>query len=61
MRNLAELSVRISASLTRADLSADLEPEPEPEEGEEATPDYESLVTDINLTSGTAKWIIRPE
>jgi hypothetical protein len=59
MKNLAELSVRITASLTRTDLSADLEPEPE--EGEEATPDPDSPAAEINLTSGAAKWIIRPE
>lgn len=61
MKNLAELSVRITASLTRADLSADLEPEPETEEEEEVTPDPNSPAVEINLASGVAKWIIRPE
>jgi len=60
MNNLANLSVRITASLTRTDLSADLEPEPETEEEEGATPDPDSPA-EINLTSGAAKWIIRPE
>jgi len=59
MKDLSELSVRITASLTRTDLSVDLEPEPE--EGEEATPDPDSPVAEINLTSGAAKWVIRPE
>lgn len=62
MKNLAELSVRITASLTRTDLSADLEPgPPETEEGEEATLDLDSPAAEINLTSGAAKWMIRPE
>jgi len=59
MKDLTELSVRITASLTRADLSA--EPEPEPEEVEGVTPDPDSLAAEINLTSGAAKWTIRPE
>ena len=61
MKNLTQLSVRITASLTRSGSSADLEPEPETEEGEEVTPDPDSLTAEINLTSGTAKWTIRPE
>ena len=61
MKDLSELSVRITASLTRTDLSGDLEPEPETEEGEEATPDPDSSAAEINLTSGAAKWMIRPE
>lgn len=61
MKNLAGLSVRITASLTRTDPSADLEPEPEAKEGEEETADLDSGASEINLTSGTAKWIIRPE
>ena len=59
MKDLAELSVRITTSLTRTDLSA--EPEPEPEEGEGAAPDPDSLATEVNLTPGAAKWTIRPE
>jgi hypothetical protein len=59
MKNLTDLSVRITASLTRTDLSANLEPEPE--EGEEAAPDIDSPGGEINLTSGAAKWAIRPE
>lgn len=58
MKDLTELSVRITASLTRTNSSADLEPELE--EGEEATPDSDSPA-EIYLTSGAAKWIIRPE
>lgn len=59
MKNLTELPVRITASLTRTDLSTDFEPENE--EGEETTPDPDSPTAEINLTSGTAKWVIRPE
>lgn len=59
MKDLSDLSVRITASLTRTDLSIDLEPEPE--EGEEATPEPDSPAAEINLTSGAAKWVIRPE
>jgi len=60
MKNLADLSVRITASLTRTDLSADIEAEPEAEEEEGTTPDPDSPA-EINLTSGAAKWTIRPE
>lgn len=59
MKDLSDLSVRIIASLTRTDLSVDLEPEPE--EGGEATPEPDSPAAEINLISGAAKWIIRPE
>ena len=59
MKDLTELSVRITASLTRVNLSS--EPESEPEEVEGATPDPDSPTTEINLTSGVARWIIRPE
>jgi DNA mismatch repair ATPase MutS len=55
MKDLAELSVRLSASLTRTD-SAD----PEPAE-EEVTPDLDSPVNEVNLGSGAVKWDIRPE
>lgn len=61
MKNLTDLSVRIAASLTRTDLSADLEPENEPGEEEEARPDADSPASEINLASGAANWIIRPE
>jgi len=61
MKDLTALSVRITASLTRANLSAEPEPESEPEEGEGVTPDSGSLAAEINLTSGGAKWTIRPE
>lgn len=61
MKDLSELSVRITASLTRTDLSADFEPEPETEEGEGATPDPNLPAAEINLTSGAAKWMIRSE
>ena len=61
MKNLAELSVHIAASLTRTDSSADLEPELETEEGEEATPDLDSPAVGINLSTGATKWTIRPE
>jgi len=61
MKDLSELSVRITASLTRTDLSVDLEPEPETEEGREATPNPDSRAAELNLTSGAAKWMIRPE
>ena len=59
MKNLADLSLRVTASLTRTGLSEDLENEAEHEEGEEAAPDSPS--GEISLTSGTAKWTIRPE
>jgi len=61
MKNLAELSVRIAASLSRTDLSADSEPELETEEGEEATPNPDSPAVEISITYGAAKWMIRPE
>lgn len=61
MKNLTELSMRITASLTRTDLSADLGPEPETEEGEEMIPDPDSPTVEINPVSGAAKWMIRPE
>lgn len=57
MKNLTDISVRITASLTRTDLPVGLEPE----EGEEATTDPESPAGGIGLTSGAARWIIRPE
>ncbi|KAF9650663.1 hypothetical protein BDM02DRAFT_3154693 [Thelephora ganbajun] len=59
MKNLTELSVRITASLTRTDLSTD--PEPEPEVGEEVTSDLDSPTAGTNLSSGAAKWTIRPD
>jgi DNA mismatch repair ATPase MutS len=57
MKNLAEISMRITASLTRSDLPADLEPE----EGEEAVTEPDSPVVESSPTSGAARWIIRPE
>ena len=59
MKDLTELSVHISASLTRADLSAEHEPEPGEVEG--VTSDPDSPTAEINSTSGVAKWTIRPE
>lgn len=59
MEDLTKLSMRITASLTRADLSADLEPELE--EAEDATPDPDPVGPESNLTSGTSKWVVRPE
>lgn len=55
MKNLADISVRIAASLTRTDLPADLEPE----EGGEETTDPDPPTGEISLTSGAARWIIR--
>jgi hypothetical protein len=53
MKDLAELSVRIAASLTRTDLFADLELEPE-RKGKR-TPDPDSPSAEINLTSWGGK------
>ena len=55
MKDLTELSVRVSASLTRTDFA-----DPEPGE-EEATPDLNLPVDEVNLASGVVKWVIRPE
>lgn len=55
MKDLTELSVRVSASLTRTDFA-----DPEPGE-EEVTPDLNSPVDEVNLASGVVKWVIRPE
>lgn len=60
-KNLAGLSTRIAASLTRTDSSADLEPEPETEEGKETTPDPDPPTVEMNPISGAVKWVIRPE
>ena len=57
MKNLADLSVRITTSLTRTDLPADFEPE----EGEEETTDPDPPVGEIGSTFGAARWIIRSE
>ena len=54
MKNLARLSAHIAASLTRTDLFG-------PEEGEETVTDPDPPAGEINLTSGAARWIIRPE
>lgn len=56
MKNLADLSLHITASLTRTDLSADLEPE----EGEEVTVNPDSPTGGMNMAYGTARWIIWP-
>lgn len=57
MKNLADISIRITASLTRTDQPPDIEPE----EGEEATVDPEPPAGENSLTSGFARWTIRPE